>query len=546
MMTLLSTLSNFLHDSIVICAAIIFLFLIVFIIVNRKVLADFFKSIKPTIWILLLIIFIAAIIVRLNFPGGLYHKLVIDEPWYLEAAKNIATTGQQGNYQKSIGWPMLLAVPFFIFGPSINIALDLSVLLGSLTALLFFFIIKKITNNISLSLLGALMLAVNPVHIFWSTSAETSIPSLFFILITLFFWLFYFKNPDFKLLFLALSSALTASLFRPENIILIPVLLIGTLIFIRKFFLQNWLKILLATLFYSFLATPNTLSFFVFFFNTPYFKGSFSIYGPSGTDISNWSVSQLSYIANWQLAGIFKTPSLALSLFALLGLLVNFTKYKKIILFFIAWFILFFLFYFVSWYPTLSYYYDNFLNESRFYLSFFPIILIFSTFGIEFIIKKIKGLNLKNFLFYSSVLIFAFSLIGIQNFLTFQRMTFLNKDSTTLQENKLLTKIAQEIKNDLPADCTIISSETSVLTSINNIKTIRADQIIADGSVINNFDPQKCLLFFEDKYCLTAQNSKSLRDKKNKCRIILENYNFKPYKSYSLGALAYTFYKLTP
>lgn len=542
----LSKLTAVMHDFIVPLGWMVFLLFALFIFINRKTFIASFKKLSPLIWWLLIGLFVVGLIIRLTFPGGFYHKIYIDGPWYLEAAKNITTSGLQGNYSKSIGWPLFLAIPFWLLGASNSVAFGMTVFLGALSPLLLFFIIKKIINDCWLAALGSLFLLFNPVHIFWSTSAETNVPALFFILLAISLWLFYFQKPSLELLLLSLAAAAMAALFRPENILLFFFFLLGNWLFTQDFFRQNKWKIVLTTLVLLLLVLPGTLAFFTFFSDTPHFKSSFELYSLNGPSVANWSPARLLLIARTQLIKIFLSPSLLLSVFAFLGLIIGSIRRKKIAFFSFTWFAFFFAFYLVSWYPTILYNanINHFLNESRFYLVFLPATTILAILSFEWLAKKAREKGLGAFSFYFSMLVLALGLIGFQNFLSFQKMAALNEEDFTLKENKLLTQISQQIKSNLPAGCVIIAPETSVLTSVNDIKTLQMDQVISDPSLIKAFDPNGCLLFFEDKYCLTNLNTRTLNAKKAKCRAILDNYNFQPYKSFSFKNLTYNFYKL--
>ena len=241
-MPLIHQLSVVLHDTIPSLILLNFILLIVLICFNWHTIKRFLFKIDKKTWCVLALIFFIALLMRILIPAH-QHVMYIDEPWYMEAGKDMLQTGSQEDYPKSIAWPFILRIAFGIFGISNWTAIYTSLLLGSLTIFTIFFMAFAITKRKEIGLLSAIFLALSPAHIRWSASAETNIASLFFITLTIFFCFLYYNKLKYSLLWLALVSLAFTAQFRPENYIFPILFLIGCFIYSKKSLLPNLCKI---------------------------------------------------------------------------------------------------------------------------------------------------------------------------------------------------------------------------------------------------------------------------------------------------------------
>ena len=157
--------------------------------------------------VLLLIIFLIGFAIRILIMPQI-HLMYIDEPLYIDQASNINRVHKPVSciyenldskacympFQKAPGWPFLLSMLFLMSGISETAAFYLAIGLGSFCIILIFFVIYLLFSNARMALWGALLLSLSPLYIKWSNTTETNIPSLFFTLLTLLFFLAYLKE----------------------------------------------------------------------------------------------------------------------------------------------------------------------------------------------------------------------------------------------------------------------------------------------------------------------------------------------------------------
>jgi len=172
---------------------------------------------------LLLGVFVLALVIRLALPH--FHYVFVDETWYLEAADSMAEMHKPlvcdalvcKEFMKSPGWSFLMSILFTAIGPGKSAAFMLSALLGALSVFPMYFIAKNYFGYKS-GIIAALLLAVNPLHIFWSLTIEQIAAPLFILLCVIAL----FQARSFLTGSLLLAFALH---MRVEFILLVPVVL---------------------------------------------------------------------------------------------------------------------------------------------------------------------------------------------------------------------------------------------------------------------------------------------------------------------------------
>ncbi len=143
---------------------------------------------------LLLIILCVAILLRFYKLGEIPNGLYQDETAIGYNAYSILKTGKDEHgiayplYFKSFGdWKLpvyiyLTAASEALFGLTPFAVRLPAALSGTLTVLVFYFLIRRITKNSTLALISMALLAVNPWHVFYSRAAfEVSIALLFYL-----------------------------------------------------------------------------------------------------------------------------------------------------------------------------------------------------------------------------------------------------------------------------------------------------------------------------------------------------------------------------
>lgn len=174
---------------------------------------------------LALILALAAYL-RFSFAPG-YFRIYTDEPYYLRVGALLADSfgGETDpGFGKSYGWPSLLALCFAVFGPSARLALGLCATLGTLSVALMHLALRRLTGLAACGLAGAFLLAVWPLHVQWSASAETNVPAAAFALALFVVWLHRERRPAWVPALLLFGLSACALAMRPEVLVLIALL----------------------------------------------------------------------------------------------------------------------------------------------------------------------------------------------------------------------------------------------------------------------------------------------------------------------------------
>jgi hypothetical protein len=197
---------------------------------------------------------VLAIIVLLGFYLRIYH---IDYPvigyhnWkeehYLGEARNFARDGffKHGFFVPAWDYPYLDADPsgvhpdsfpttsilvgilFKLFGPELWIARLVSILFSTGTIVLMYLIVKNLSKREDVALLTALLTAVNPLFIFFGRQVQLINPTMFFILLSTYFFLKWREKPDLKYLIPSAASFSLGLLTKYDHFIIVfPLLFI--------------------------------------------------------------------------------------------------------------------------------------------------------------------------------------------------------------------------------------------------------------------------------------------------------------------------------
>lgn len=500
--------------------------LIVLILLNSEHLKCFFNTISRNSWFMLLLFFFSALLIR-TFISSHQHIMYIDEAWYMEAGKNLLQTGNQGDYPKSIGWPFILSIIFGIFGVNNWVAIYASLIFGSLTVFSMFFLTFIITKNQNVSLASSLLLSLFAVHIRWSTTAETSVASLFFMILSLFFCFLYYRSGLAKLFWLSLSGIAFAAQFRIENYTLPIIFIIGCVIFRRCFFKRNDVKFILPWIIFLLLVAPNFIQVLRFYLDNNWssinsirelngniFHFYNLIYNSFGTYIFNTTMFQPMLFNVLLITGFF-------------GMLF---KQIKEALFLVALFLSF-------WFVCLFFWFiatkvkANILSNTRFFMNLYPIIVNFAAYGImlikDLLFKKFKNIQ-ENRIFLCVTVILFISFVPY----TMSAANYFNDD-----KHKLETMLPELAERDIPVGCIIVSDWPTVLKSTTDLNVIDLESFLNNPTIKNQvFEEYECVLFLEDLMCSISGESL--------CRKAKSSFFTEEFKTYQKGKAKYSFYKI--
>ena len=514
-------ISNMAHNLTPFFILIIFVICIYFLWENRQVFKTIILSIDKRTWFFLLLIFLTALLIRILIPPH-QHIMYIDEAWYMEAGKNILQTGSQGYYPKSIGWPFLLSFIFLIFGINNWVAIYSSLVLGALTVIPVFLMVYIISGKKEMGLFSALVFTLFPVHIRWSTSAETNVVSAFFIAFSIFFCFLYYRRQSISLLWLSLFGLAFACQFRPENYILLPLFLFGMFLYDKTIYKNMWHRLILPLLVFFIISFPNLIQVLDF-----YTYENFGVVKNSTALASNWNINNLLDNSRSYGSALFssKNQPIVFTFFIALGFAYGIIRRRKVFLFLSVWFTFNWLVHFYSW-PAL-------FSTNRLLINFYLITVIFAAYGIFFLTEQLFS-QLK-LIWIKKMSFFILAAINIFFFIPYVKgAAHIYNESSHLLE----TKIPELAEKDIPTGCLVISQRPEVLRSTTNMQVISIYDFIK-LSEQGKFVWKECVLFFEDIFCLDFKHSPR---KEEQCLTIKNNYNLELYKKYQEKDKIYSFY----
>ena len=209
-----------------------------------------------------------------------------------------------------------------------------------------------------------------------------------------------------------------------------------------------------------------------------------------------------------------------------------FLKERRIFLFLSLWFILLWLSYFSSWMQSFGGGIAV-VNKSRFFIGFYPIIYIFSSIGVQFILEKF---NAKIQISYK----YIFSIVVIIFIILFLPYTIMAKNIFSDKKHLLETQIPELAEKDFPKNCIIIAHWPTILKSTTQLNVIDINLFLNDSMfqkrIMNDY---KCVLFFEDFMCeLLAEN------KEGRCQELKDNFQLQEAYSYYKENIKYIFYEV--
>ncbi|MFH0861374.1 MAG: glycosyltransferase family 39 protein [Candidatus Altiarchaeota archaeon] len=223
-------------------SGIIALFVINFDAIRRQ-----FQPISRSTWTFLIIILLVGAYLRV-FVAPHTHRIFFDEDIYMDVGNSIASEGRAllcnyGTPEKCVegilnkepnGYPVLVAALYLIFGRDEQSVFIFETLLGIATIAVVFLTAYLVFERDDTALYTALLFALMPSHIIWSTSVGAELISIFFILVTLLAFLIFFRAPTLRMQLLATLSAVYAIQVRPENGLLLGVMAVMFLVFDKK------------------------------------------------------------------------------------------------------------------------------------------------------------------------------------------------------------------------------------------------------------------------------------------------------------------------
>lgn len=484
-----------------------FALIVIFLVFSFDKIREGLLKIERKTWIRLFIVLIIGFLLR-EFLIPHTHRVFFDEDLYLGVANSIATEFRNilCNYgtpthcydgilnKDPSGFPFLAAVLFKLFGPNEVMIFQLSVVIGTLSILLFFFFIYFISNNERLSLISASLFSITPVHIIWSGSVATEIYFTFFALLSLSMMALFIRNNDYNIFLLSLASATYAAQIRPEGILFI--LVVGLFfLFTRKNLMRDLKspKIWLGLFFVVVLLFSQFTQLYLFRgedWGAP--KGK-----KFGFDIfeQNLKENVLFWIDGRMYSPIFTA-------FALLGFIILLRKKFKLAIFSLVWWFVYFILF-------TSFYAGSVMSGgigSRYVVMYFMPCILLSAVGIDFILEKTQKIKL------IPPIIFFLLILSL-----YPSLPYITKADRQAQYARDMHDFIMSKMDMINSSCWVLTHNPSIflVQGKNSLQTwFGSNKRVMDRL----FNESGCIYYLEGAWCLFEPHKSTV------CKYMHDNY----------------------
>lgn len=213
---------------------------------------------NTTLVVLLLILVIGAII-RLQLPAETRH--FADELIFRHKAQLIKHTGESReicnfgqfihgrlrcadeNTQLSVkpGYSFLLALLYLFFSDASDLPAFLFNIVLSLCTIFLVFILGRVLSSDLAGLAAAALIAVHPVHVFWSATSNSDVPALFFSLAGIITFVAFTRKASYPLLALSVLLLIFGAFVRLESIIILLCIALYLIVWYRdRLYALSW------------------------------------------------------------------------------------------------------------------------------------------------------------------------------------------------------------------------------------------------------------------------------------------------------------------
>lgn len=513
-------LGKFFLTNMFVIMTLIFSIFLILLILNIKTVKKELKISKKTALILLIIFLFGFFLRNAEYRYG----WGLDGFFYPTSAKylleqNIFTIGcaigkidQCVLYHQPLypaGYPYLISLLYLFFGVNSLHAMQLSAFLGSLTIILIFYCSRILLKNEEAGLYSALIFTLIPLELYVASTSAVRTTSLFFIGLTMLFYLIALKKDDIKIWGLTAITLSYTIYVRQENIVLLVPMVLG--LFLFKYGYKDFLSKINKRELRKILPV-----FFILIVTLVPFLHQIFIYIVSSTPGQpTFSFEYFKVMAPIMFTGMFSPPPpfnillfnpfiSGLLFFSIIFLLKR--DKRKELLFLWSLFLVYFLI--ISSYYQTPGFPESFSGDfMRFMQDLnFPYALIagFTIFQIKEIIKKKTKMS-RDVIILATLLIILiiYSLTsGIQLPTTMFKDGRLDEDPGYVKVGDLIMAI-----NKTPNDCLIITSQATLVASDilkdNQRSVIDIELIKVDNGrlALQEMEKASCIRFLKDYRC---------------------------------------------
>lgn len=508
-----------------------FLLIIIGIILNFDIIKKLWYKISLKSRILLALIILTGMILTC-FIAPRTHRLYYDEDIYLNIGQNLACLKKaqmcnegynsygvyqcyRGEYNKQpYGYPYLLSVVYRLFGISKEAAFLFNNLMFGLSIIVVFLLGLLLFESQVSALWCAFLYALVPENNLWFSTAAAEPSSAFFTAFSILCIFLFIKYQKTTLLFLAIVVISFSQNFRPESILLLPIIFIIILLFSRKLFSE-----------YRFYLLGMLALCLVIPIIGHQYAVKMENWGASGAKFAsnyfqhNLSVNGLFYWKNIRFPAIF-------SLFAAIGLIWKARWKEKSIA--LLWFVLFwgiFLFFYAG-----SYNYGVDVRYSL--LSYVPLILL-AGFGLYKLQTLLKNRTEKAFVAPVMTVVILLSFISFMPLIRAE-----TEESWPCREDY---KYAKEFAELLPDDSIVLTHNPNMflIWGKNAIQTSIAS---TEFNYVNNslFNRHTGGVYFHWNYWCTVPNNLQ----NSFCNNVLNQFDYEIVRDYQVRDYRFALYRL--
>ena len=362
-------------------------------------------------------------------------------------------------YFRPGGYPFLINIAFKFLGESEKGIFFMNALLGSLSVSLFFLITYLLLKNIYMSFCSAFILSIFPTHLKYSCSGASDISSLFFICFFLFAFLLYVNSRNQRYAYLASVLCVFSSYIRPENLILVILLL--------SFFTRELIK-----------KKISVKSFFDLFYFTivlelPFFCQICNMIEKENINAIKmfWSLKYFIIHLPKNIMYIFRYNYnfISATILTIIGAVALYKTKRKAFYILIAWFGFWFIIY-SSFFAGVFHPHPNLESDRKFLLCVLSL-SVFSGVGLYLLFKQFFKLKIQML----KITLVTFVLLGISvnSFLVTRRIVMIIYETWVYREYRFL----KEIENRIPNDTYILLKDPSFIIASLDKKAITFESL---------------------------------------------------------------------
>jgi len=482
-----------------------------------------FKKISKRTWLILALVFLLGLALRINGPH--VYETYFDSYEYASSTQSMARNREfytctlkveNACYQKNLpahppSSNFLYSFIMIFIGTTENDFFNSSVIVGSISIVLFFFVAFMLFKQENIALWSAFAFSLIPIHIKLSSTGMLEIGEIFYFLLAFLSILLLKEKPNRKTFLLVIFSTVLLIQSRAEAVLFLFLVPFSIFLFRKEIFKKFSLK----KLFYNKFDVSNIDVIFIllvvllFLPDIYYVTNVTHRYSSFGIErgIKGFSIENLFKNIRPDLSFYFDSRyhPISYSILAIVGVYyVLRENLKKEYVFLFAWFLSFSLFFLLYNYGDYEY------SESQhFSLISYPPLVFFAVIGIEMIIKYLKRCRI--------FLIFIFVLLILSNAYFFDK-TYIHAYAYAYGPAKPTTYefineyyFVKSFQKTLPTNSFIITINPSIIFANTNYSGSEAWIFLEEKDMILNVAPveKHNYYFFENYWCNFLSTNKN-------------------------------------